>query len=56
MKLQIEFDMDSATVGDDPATEAARIIRRIAELIVNGEEAGQCMDVNNNAVGEWEIT
>jgi hypothetical protein len=55
MKLIVNIDMDNAAFADCPATEAARILRRIAKKMEEGEDGGKVMDVNGNSVGNWEV-
>ena len=52
MKLKIRTE----NAAFDPMEwEVARILRKVAEDIENGEESGSCVDHNGNKVGEWEL-
>lgn len=37
------------------AYECARILREVAERLENGDEAGACVDVNGNRVGNFSL-
>jgi len=56
MKCKIEFAMNNAAFEDSPATEAARILRAIANSIALGYEGGPCADINGNTVGVWAVS
>ena len=54
MQLMLTMDMDNAAFGDAPATEAARILRKLARQIQQADDNdGEfvLMDVNGNKVG-----
>jgi hypothetical protein len=54
MKLKITIEMDNAAFEDAPATEAARILRGLANDIEDGVIVGdnyRLGDINGNKVG-----
>lgn len=56
--FKLHFDTDNAAFSDDPANEAARILREIADKLERGESlgGGPIRDANGNRVGHWEMT
>lgn len=55
--------MDNAAFEDEPASEAARILRAVADSVElrTPEEpttaaSGKCFDLNGNSVGEWRVS
>ena len=55
MTLKLEIAMDNAAFADYPEGETAKILRDVADLVINGRTDGHCIDVNGNTVGKWEI-
>ena len=64
MKLKIEIDTGNAAftdpcseMHDDDArrTECARILRRVADKLVDGFESGNLKDINGNHVGQFKF-
>lgn len=59
MAMRLSFETDNAAFGDDNDTdrahECARILRLIASQIERGSRGGQCVDLNGNKVGSWEL-
>lgn len=56
--FKLTMDTDNAAFEDGYKTEEiARILRRIAENVENGEtdNSGVAMDINGNIVGGWSI-
>lgn len=54
--VSIEFRTDNAAFDDEPATEAARILREIADKIAAGEAFdGLIFDRNGNRIGRWSM-
>ncbi len=50
----LEMDCDNAAFEGDPAPEAVRILRAIADKIEAGAaDNGRVSDVNGNAIGRW---
>ena len=55
-KFSVEFDIENAAFAEGNAgAETARILRRIAERLEDGEDSGACVDINGNQVGWWSI-
>ena len=44
---------DNAAFDEDPNAETARILRKIADKIENGEEPVSILDINGNRVGTY---
>lgn len=55
MKATIQIQMDNAAFDDEPATELARILRKLAEKIEQGSDRENLRDHNGNRVGEFLI-
>ena len=55
MQFTMTFKMDNAAFSDEPATEAARLLLQAAEAVEDGYESGDCIDINGNRVGQWEV-
>ena len=53
MRFTLTFEMDNAAF-NGPPSEAARILRRIADLVENDAISGRCRDINGNTVGYVE--
>lgn len=49
----VHFNVDSAAFGDDPSSEASRILHLVAEKVWRGNLEGVCIDANGNAVGDF---
>lgn len=57
MRFQVEFDTDNAAFDEVPASEIARILRRVADVVVqNGDFDGVVVDANGNVVGSYSLT
>ncbi|UGY13757.1 hypothetical protein HAP48_0035075 [Bradyrhizobium septentrionale] len=57
MRFQLEFDTDNAAFDELPATEIARILRKVADVVVhNGDFDGLVVDMNGNVVGRYSLT
>lgn len=52
--MRVETD-NAAFRGGGRRRELARILRRVAERIEEGETEGTAVDVNGNSVGYWEV-
>jgi hypothetical protein len=52
--VTIETDNDAFT--PDPRPELARILRRVADHIEAGLDAGTLADINGNTVGSFSLT
>ncbi len=50
----VQFNTDNAAF-DEATTEIARILRKIAEDVENGETAKGILDFNGNRIGQWEF-
>jgi hypothetical protein len=55
MSFKLTFRMDNAAFDTNPQSEAAAILRRIAQQIEAGHLEGVALDLNGNMVGTWEI-
>ncbi len=55
MDLKLIINMDNAAFDDEPATETARLLERVAQQVRDGRESAPVMDINGNNVGYWEI-
>lgn len=56
--FQLKIDTDNAAFEDDPGFEVARILRRIADKLENGEDFSKfrtVLDVNGNDVGRAKL-
>lgn len=40
---------------EDLEAEIARILRRVAARVEQGEQSGGVMDANGNRVGDWDV-
>jgi hypothetical protein len=60
MKLTITMDMDNAAFEDGPGSEAARILRTLAQKIdgvdLEIDDRVALLDVNGNRVGSMNVT
>lgn len=61
MKLKISITMDNAAFDPDNGTEAARILRRLADEIDGGNYPARSLvkpllDINGNQVGQAKVT
>ncbi len=54
--VKIEFATGDAAFSEDPATEIARILERLAKKVREGDFDGPIMDLNGNRVGSMTIT
>jgi hypothetical protein len=58
--LEIKLDTSNAAFEDECPREVARILRTFADRIENGLGSGlvrgRLLDINGNAVGEWDWT
>jgi hypothetical protein len=55
MKFTCEIEMDNAAFEDAPATELARIMRKIVDYVKQGSEGDDLRDINGNKVGRFAI-
>lgn len=55
MEAKINITMDNAAFRDEPATELARILRRLAEAVEDGSSDQDLLDYNGNTVGRFRI-
>lgn len=46
---------DNAAFEDEPASEIARILRKVARAVERGDELGLLVDSNGNTVGSWRV-
>jgi hypothetical protein len=51
--MSVELDNNAFT--ESLATELARILRRVAEQVCDGDFDETCMDINGNKVGVWAV-
>lgn len=56
MQFFCKIKCDNEAFSEYPATELARLLRKVASRIEGGEEAGFCIDTNGNLVGRWDVT
>ncbi len=57
MMATITVEMDNAAFEKRPATELARILRRLAKRIEqDGEDDCVLMDINGNSVGRFKVS
>lgn len=54
--FKLEFKTDNAAFLDDPMTEPANVLRRVALRIEYGETSGIVKDSNGNTIGSFELT
>ena len=56
-ELNVKIDSGNAAFsdGEGGASEAARILRHIADQIEGGYQGGGCLDINGNSVGSWDF-
>lgn len=54
MRFEMEFNMDNAAFGLDPADEAGIILRQTADRVADGNGFA-IMDNNGNKIGAWKI-
>lgn len=55
MHLTLRMNMDNAAFEMYPASEAARLLRLVAEKMENGADGGKLLDINGNTVGTWSV-
>lgn len=55
MRLKIEINMDNAAFEIYPEREINRILKKISLEIMAEETYGNCMDINGNKVGYYEM-
>jgi len=53
MKIEFESNDNAAFQDGNKEWEIARILRKIADQVENGQTEGVIHDVNGNRVGEW---
>lgn len=53
--LEITFATDNAAFDDYPASEAARILREIADKLEHGRFDGPIFDMNGNRIGRFSM-
>lgn len=56
MTFTLTIECDNAAFERDPGPELARILKRCAADLRNGEKGRKVFDVNGNSVGAWELT
>lgn len=52
----LDISTDNAAFEDEPAAEVARILRRIADKLEQGQRDGIAADVNGNRCGSFHLT
>ena len=50
-KFKVEINLDGAAFKDEPTTELARILRRLALAVAEGRFSEAIVDSNGNSVG-----
>lgn len=55
MELKLNIVMDNDAFAEEPASEAARLLREIADLVERGDYHGIVRDLNGNKVGLFHI-
>lgn len=54
--LVLKFKTDNeAFEGTNLFDESARILKKIAHDIEQGNDTGNCRDINGNKIGEWSL-
>ena len=53
--FKLEFATDNAAFECKGASETARILRKIAKRIEEGDFDGKVMDSNGNSIGSFEL-
>jgi hypothetical protein len=53
MEFTVTLTCDNDAFADDLRGETARILRRLADSVENGYDAGNLADVNGNTVGSF---
>lgn len=58
MKFTLNLDCGNAAFADDPQYEIARILRKVAEDLIDGglQNLDKLRDINGNIVGQAGIT
>lgn len=56
MRFTVKIDCDNSAFGETPEYEVARLLRDLAEHVVNGTTAKRLYDSNGNEVGEAKFT
>ena len=51
----VQFNTDNDNFNGESTEEIARILRKIATDIENGDTAKGIMDINGNRIGQWEF-
>jgi hypothetical protein len=55
MDYIIRINADNAAFDDAPGFEVARILRRLADKVEGGQQAGFLYDINGNTVGHLTV-
>lgn len=57
MRFTLQFEMENEAFENNPAEEAARILRHVAGMLGDDmtETRRKVLDANGNTVGQWEI-
>jgi len=55
MEFIVNVTCDNAAFEGNPGIEISRILRKVADKVEAGQEAGKIMDVNGNSVGEFRL-
>ena len=53
MKFVLKIEADNEAFQPDPRVEVARLLRRAADKLEQGDMAGTLRDFNGNTVGEF---
>jgi hypothetical protein len=51
----LKLDIVGDAFATDTSGELARILRKLADRVDEGADAGSLLDINGNIVGEWII-
>ena len=60
MAFDLRLQTDTAAFGDEDdaatsAIEVARILRKVADMVLDGETARPVFDINGNRVGSFKL-
>lgn len=54
--FELSFKAGNAAFEDgNKEYEVSRILKEIAEKVVNGSTGGKIKDINGNTIGEWDL-
>lgn len=56
MAFTLTMATENAAFEDMPEYEVARILRKVADQIEDGDTTGRVRDINGNTVGAYDLT